>query len=173
MTQLTYNEAFDPYHAVFRFMRLWQGCRLTGMTHFDMLRILDFYLLFPFRIQNMSFFSSDRGWRRISRAYEGRKPYGELPDDVSIFSRMEPFQRAAATSLVKAEVLSAEAWRNNQIDFLNAKLPLELVSRCAELNETMLDIIEILCAIRERYPLLGHNGLKDRTGLLEFRYDSV
>ncbi|MEO1190274.1 MAG: ABC-three component system middle component 5 [Pseudomonadota bacterium] len=173
MTQLTYNEAFDPYHAAFRFMRLWQGCRLTCKTHFDMLRILDFYLLFPFRIQNMSFFSSDRGWRSISRAYEDRKPYGELPDDVSIFSRMEPFQRAAVTSLVKAEILSAEAWRNNQIDFLNAKLPLELEARCVELNETMQDIIEILCAIRERYPLMGRRGLKDRTGLLEFRYDSV
>ncbi len=173
MTQLTYNEAFDPYHATFRFVRLWQGCQLTGKTHFDMLRILDFYLLFPFRIQNMSFFSADRSWRRISKSYEHRKPYGGLPDDASIFSRMEPFQRAAVTSLVKAEILSVHAWNNNQIEFLDAKLPSDLLERCSELNEAMNDVLEILCALKERYPLLGRNGLKERTGLLEFRYDAV
>ncbi len=173
MTQLTYNEAFDPYHATFRFLRLWQGCQFTGNTHFDMLRILDFYLLFPFRIQNMSFISSDRGWRKISKTYENRKPYGELPDDASIFSRMEPFQRAAATSLVEAKILSAESWRNNQISFAPSQLPLQLMTRCAELNESMHDVMKILRAIRENYPLLGPGGLKDRTKLLEFRYDSV
>lgn len=26
MTQLTYNEAFDPYHAAFRFLRLCVAC---------------------------------------------------------------------------------------------------------------------------------------------------
>lgn len=173
MTQLTYNEAFDPYHAAFRFVRLRQGCQLTGKTHFDMLRILDFYLLFPFRLQNMSFFSSDRSWRRISKTYENRKPYGGLPDDASIFSRMEPFQRAAVTSLVKARILSVDAWDNNQIEFLDADLPSDLLGRCAELNESMNDVVEILCALKERYPLLGRNGLKERTGLLEFRYDAV
>ena len=173
MTQLTYNEAFDPYHAAFRFMRLRVGCELTGRTHLDMFRILDFYLLFPFRIQNMSFFSTDRKWRSVSKSYEKLRPYGELPEDVSIFSKMEPFQRAAVTSLVQAGVLSSEAWLNNQIEFLSIDFPSELRERCVELNESMPDVIEILCSIRERYPLLGHSGLKARTGLLEYRYDSI
>jgi len=173
MTQLTYNEAFDPYHAVFRLMRLWQGCSMKEKTHFDMVRILDFYLLFPFRLQNMSFFAADRGWRRISRTYEDRAPYGQLPDDQSIFSRMEPFQRAAVTSLVSTGVLSAEAWANEYIEFADVKLPPDMVNRCAERNATMQDIVDVLCSIRERYPLLGPDGLKRRTGLLEYRYDSV
>lgn len=173
MTQLTYNEAFDPYHAAFRLMRLWEGCSLKEKTQFDMIRILDFYLLFPFRLQNMAFFSADRGWRRISRAYEDRIPYGQLPDDLSIFSRMEPFQRAAVTSLVRAGFLSSEAWASDQIQFTDAKLPPEVVRRCAERNATMQDVVDVLCSIRERYPLLGADGLKRRTGLLEYRYDSV
>ena len=173
MTQLTYNEAFDPYHATFRLIRLWKGCHFTGKTHFDMLRILDYYLLFPFRLQNISFLASDRSWRRVSKSYENYKPYGELPDDVSIFSRMEPFQRAAVNSLIRANILSSDAWHNNQIEFLDAKVPAQLMERCVELNDSMNDIIQILCALRDRYPLLGHNGIKDRTGLMEFRYDSV
>jgi hypothetical protein len=51
MTQLTYNEAFDPYHAVFRFLRLHLACDISAKLPFDTLRILDFYLLFPFRLQ--------------------------------------------------------------------------------------------------------------------------
>lgn len=173
MTQLTYNEAFDPYHATFRFIRLWKGCSIKEVIHFDMLRILDFYLLFPFRLQNMSFYSSDRGWRAISKSYEHLKPYGDLPDDASLLSKMEPFQRAAVTSLVKTKVLSSEAWYKNQIEFLNAQISEELAARCEEVNEGMNDVVEILCELKARYPLLGRNGLKDRTGLLEFRYDSV
>lgn len=173
MTQLTYNEAFDPYHAVFRFIRLWKGCGLVGKTHFDMLRIMDFYLLFPFRLQNMSFFSEDLGWRRTSKSYDTQKPYGQLPDDISVFSRMEPFQRAAIASLAHSGVVSSEAWANNQVEFYDAELPANIVNRCVSINGPMQDIISILCELRERYPLLGRNGLKARTGLLEFRYDAV
>ena len=173
MTQLTYNEAFDPYHATFRFLRLDLGCEFATKVHFDMFRILDFYLLFPFRIQNMALLSEDRAWRGISKKYDDMRPYGELPDDASVFSKMEPFQRAAATSLVAAGVLSKDAWDDNEIIFNSIDFPTSLKGRCHSLNASMQDVIEILCGIKDRYSLLGRNGLKDRSGLMEFRYDSV
>lgn len=173
MMQLTYNEAFDPYHAVFRFMRLHLACDVSARLPFDTLRILDFYLLFPFRLQAMKFFSDDTGWRKISKSYEDHAPYGEMPDDNSIFARMEPFQRAAAASLVYSGHLSADAWNLNEVQFTTGKLPATVTARCAELNTRMADIVGILCQIKARYPLGGRDGLKDRTGLLEHRYDSV
>lgn len=173
MTQLTYNEAFDPYHAAFRFFRVHLACDLSGGLPFDMLRILDFYLLFPFRLQSMRFYSDDTGWRLVSRSYEDRAPYGAMPDDSSIFARMEPFQRVAAVSLVHNGYLSAESWSVNEIQFTKKALPASVATRCAELNARMEDIVDILCQLKSRYPLGGRNGLKDRTGLLEYRYDSV
>ncbi|WP_417449555.1 ABC-three component system middle component 5 [Kordiimonas sp.] len=173
MTQLTYNEAFDPFHAAFRFFRLNRACDFSTAIPFDTLRILDFYLLFPFRLQNMSFVSEDRAWRKISRNYCDYAPYGELPDDNSIFSRMESFQRAAISSLVHFGALSDEAWNNNEVLYVGAEIPRSLLERCDELNTKMSDIVDILCQIRKKYPLLGRGGLKDRTGLLEYRYDSV
>lgn len=173
MTQLTYNEAFDPYHAAFRFLRLHIGCKISERMPFDTFRILDFYILFPFRMQSMKFLSEDTAWRKVSRAYSEKAPYGELPDDNSIFSRMEPFQRAAAASLARHGYLSSAAWEENEISFNEFELPTELGNRCETLNEEMSDIVEILCQIWQRYPLGGHSGLKDRTGLLEFRYDSI
>jgi len=173
MTQLTYNEAFDPYHTVFRFLRLREGCNIKKALHFDVLRILDFYLLFPFRIQGMSLHSEDIGWRGISRSYANLTPYGEIPDDLSIFSKMEPFQRAAVTSLCNVGALSEEAWSKDEVLFEEIELNENLILRCKELNHSMADILDILSAIIEHYPLLGRNGLKDRTGLLEFRYDAI
>ncbi len=173
MTQLTYNEAFDPYHAAFRFVRLHLACDISARLPFDMLRILDFYLLFPFRLQSMKFFSDDTSWRKVSRSYEGQAPYGMMPDDNSLFARMEPFQRAAAASLVHSGYLFANAWDANEIQFTGEGLPKSVTARCAELNARAADLVDVLCQLKSRYPLGGRDGLKDRTGLLEYRYDTV
>jgi hypothetical protein len=173
MTQLTYNEAFDPYHAVFRFLRLHLACDIGAKLPFDTLRILDFYLLFPFRLQAMKLFAGDTEWRKISKGYEGRAPYGAMPEDSTIFARMEPFQRAAAASLVHSGHLTPEAWDLNEVQFTSETLPPAVVARCSAVNAQMNDVIDILCQIKARYLLGGRDGLKDRTGLLEYRYDSV
>lgn len=173
MTQLTYNEAFDPYHAAFRFLRMHLACDITNRVPFDTIRILDFYLLFPFRLQSMKFFDEDKGWRKVSKSYGEQAPYGSMPDDNIIFSRMEPFQRAAASSLVVSGYLAPDAWDQNEVQFTKEAIPDALRLRCSELNTRMSDVVEILCQIRTRYPLGGRDGLKDRTGLLEYRYDPV
>lgn len=173
MTHLAYNEAFDPYHAAFRFLRLHLACDITARAPFDTIRILDFYLLFPFRLQSMKLLSQDTGWRKVSKSYEDKAPYGAMPDDNVVFSRMEPFQRAAASSLVVSGYLATGAWDQNEVQFTKEVIPDALRLRCSELNARMTDVLEILCQIRARYPLGGRDGLKDRTGLLEYRYDPV
>lgn len=173
MTQLTYNEAFDPYHAAFRFLRLHLGCDLSTKVHFDKLRILDFYLLFPFRLQSMKLMAGDTGWRKTSKSYEDRAPYGMMPDDLSVFARMEPFQRAAAASLVHSGHISAEGWEYSEVAFTDETLPETVVDRCNDLNNHNDEIVKILCAIKARYPVGGRDGLKDRSGLMEYRYDPI
>lgn len=173
MTQLSYNEAFDPYHTVFRFLRLFFGCKFERAVPYDKFRILDFYLLHPYRLQNLQLFADDTRWRAVSRSYARLKPYGELPDDNSLFERMAVFQKAATASLARAGIISEDEWARNQILFVPARVDGEVEKRCSELNGTMPDIISILREINERYALNGRDGLKDRSGLLEHRYDPV
>lgn len=173
MTQLTYNEAFDPYHAIFRIMRLGHVCPPDSKTSFDMLRILDFYLLFPFRIQGISLFSKDIAWRSISKSYQWMAPYGGMPDDRVIFSRMEPFQRAAVCSLVKSGHIASDEWTRDEILFATVSLPDAMHTRVNDSNIRMQNITKILYEIRDHYTLLGKNGLKDRSKLMEYRYDPV
>lgn len=173
MVQLVYNEAFDPYHAVFRAVRLNFACAPDEIMPFDMLRILDFYMLFPFRIQGVSLYREDIFWRQISKNYEWAAPYGGMPEDTLVFARMEPFQRAAISSLARLGIINRELWSNEEILFESSKLTKVIISRAIQENSEMKDIMEILCGLRERYPLLGDDGLKRRTKLMEYRYDSV
>ncbi|WP_425989262.1 ABC-three component system middle component 5 [Ensifer sp. R-19] len=173
MTQLSYNEAFDPYHAIFRYLRLYFGCNLQEPVPFDKFRILDFYLLYPFRLQNLQLYSDDTSWRSVSKSYTRLKPYGELPDDNSLFDRMAPFQKTAAESMARAGIICEKAWERNQILFSGAEIGTEVESRCTELNSTMADFISILCQINHRYDPYGRDGLKARSKLLEYRYDPI
>ncbi|MDH0126776.1 hypothetical protein N7376_22630 [Brucella intermedia GD04153] len=173
MTQLSYNEAFDPYHTAFRFLRLFFGCKLKRAVPYDKFRILDFYLLHPYRLQNLQLFADDTRWRAVSRSYAKVKPYGELPDDNSLFERMAVFQKAAAGSLARAGIISEDEWTRNLVLFAPDPVSGEVEQRCQELNGTMSDIIGILSEINERYALNGRDGLKARSGLLEYRYDPV
>ena len=55
------------------------------------------------------------------------------------------------------------------VQYIDTKVPTKMKQRFKKLNDSMSDIVQILCAMKDRYPLLGRNGLKDRTGLLEYR----
>ncbi len=173
MTQLTYNEAFDPYHTSFRIMRLNTICNFEAAIPFDAIRILDFFLLFPFRMQRMSFKSEHRSFRRVSKAFEQEKPYGIVPDDQIIFSRMEPFQRAAASTLALREVISTSFWAEGSLKFSTDSIPHVVAERCRRLNSIHQEFIVALKSLSSDYELYGKGGLKDRSGLLEYRYDAV
>ena len=96
-----------------------------------------------------------------------------MPDDRTVFARMEPFQRAAASSLVKSGHFASEEWKHEEIYFSEASVPVTMAQRVSEANGRMRDVSDILCEILDRYPLRGKHGLKDRTKLMEYRYDPV
>lgn len=173
MTQLSYNEAFDPYHTAFRFIRLASACKFEKPVHFDLFRILDFYLLFPFRLQSMRFFEEDTQWRALSKGYQHLAPYGDLPEDSNLFSRMEPIQKAAVGSLVKTGLASLGEWQLGMVEIFAQEIPEHVSGRIEELNTATTDLISALFQISARYPLLGKDGLKHRSKLMEYRYDAV
>lgn len=121
----------------------------------------------------MRFFEEDRQWRSLSKSYQHLEPYGDLPEDSNLFSRMEPIQKAAAASLVNSGLASPSEWENGLIVVFTQKIPEHVSERFDELNSVTSDLISALCQISTRYPLLGKDGLKHRSKLMEYRYDAV
>lgn len=173
MIQLSYQPALDPFHTAFRALRLLPAIRAIGRLPRDHARIMDFYLLFPFRIGGIRLAQKHRRFRRLAEDFRSKKPYGEQPDDTIMFARMEPMQYAAFETLAENGLLDTNEWRAGYVAPTTHPLPDELQDRVNTQNSAEPELMEFIAALGREYELLGQNGLKDRTGLLEHRYDAV
>ena len=173
MNQLSYQPAFDPFHTLFRFLRLREAV-LKGLAlaeeHFC---IMDFYLLFPHRISELRLKPEHRRFKKLATKYAYTKPYGAMPEDRVIFSRMRNIQTAVLDTLARRGLINPNQYVLGEVGL--SELPIEnKISAHIELeNEQQSDLIEFLKSLAFEYELLGPNGLKSRSHLLEYRYDAI
>jgi hypothetical protein len=173
MIQLSYQAAFDPLHAIYRDLRIFDAIGPLAPLFVDHLRILDFYLLFPFKISGIRLVPQHGKFRRLAKSYENTQPYGNQPESIQIFDRMKPMQIAALETLAEKQIIDAGELKIGKIARTDTSLPPALVERVRDANAAEQKLMEAIAALAREYELLGHNGLKDRTGLLEYRYDAV
>lgn len=170
---LTFQPALDPQHTVFRTLRLLDGVATSLPAEVDAMRILDFYVAFPFRAVDFEFRRGQRSLRKVAAAYDARRPYGGLPEDRDLFARMRPLQTLAYETLAAKGILDGDALRRGAVAPGEVDPPAELKARVSALNDEEKDLVgmlETMCASNE---LLGPDGLKKRSGLMEHRYDAV
>lgn len=172
MIQLSYQAALDPFHALFRLLRLWPILSKGPLPH-ETTRILDFYLLFPFRIGEIRIAKPHMRYKRIAKTYAHTKPYGEQPEGRAILNRMEPIQNAALNTLAANGLIDANRLLLGEVRITDAPIPDDIAPRVNAANDSQADLMEFLGVLASDYKLLGPDGLKDRTGLLEYRYDPV
>lgn len=174
MFSLTYTAAYDPYHTTFRFLALLDPAINSDTISFDVLRIVDFYHNFPWLLRDFASYSKISGFKadknRIVRSYPKSK-FEVLPDKYQVFQRMLPSQLSARAALAQVGMIEVHD------DMINAKV-VEIRSRALQENlkiyrEQKQDFLTFLVNKLANVPLLGPGGLKDRSGLGEFRYDVV
>lgn len=171
MKYLTFQPGFDVYHTEFRMLRFLQY--VDGkIMNVDQVRILDFYLLYFFRLSVVRLQRSHSGIKRLAKTMDVPR-YQIQPDDRVLFLRMSPIQSAAIQSLSRNGYLSSESFEVGEIKRTNKALPEDLDSRIRLINQEESEILEALKTLMLEYPLLGEGGLKERTGLMEYRYDSI
>jgi hypothetical protein len=173
MIQLSFQPALDPFHSMFRVMRMRDVIAAAGELSVDHVRIMDFYLAFPFRIDGIRVLPAHKRFRRLAKVYEKSKPYGEQPMDAALFARMSPIQTAAIESLASNGIFDASRLRASWVKPTERNLPEEILSRVAEINGADEELLEFIEVLATEYHVAGANGLKHRTGLMEYRYDAV
>ncbi|MFT8952833.1 MAG: ABC-three component system middle component 5 [Gluconobacter sp.] len=173
MIQLTYEPAFDPLHSIFRALRLRQGLR-TGLPLPRVLfRILDFYLLFPESLKNIRLRPEHRSLKNQAAATKRAASYGPRPEDAILFERMQPYQDAAVNTLALQGFFSNDELEADWVVPSEANAPAALTDRLLAVNAAEESLLAALNTLASDYPLDGVNGIKHRTGLLEYRYDAV
>lgn len=173
MIQLTYEPALDPFHAVYRLLRLRPIIAKHGPLHRDHVRILDFYQLSPHRIGSIRLTPQHRKYRKLATHYAGAAPYAQQPEDRVLFSRMEPMQVAALDTLASQHLIDPQRWGAGEVLATAESIPSELKSRVEAANERDAELEAFLNILASEYDLTGVNGLKDRTGLMEHRHDAI
>src|SRR4028119_2034273 len=115
MSYLSFEPALDAYHAVFRLTRLVPIIAEAGPVPVDTVRILDFYLVFPFRLADFRARPAHRRLKSVARSYEAKRPFAKLPDDRQLFEQMRHFQTAAIETLAVKQLFEMEALEEREV----------------------------------------------------------
>jgi len=166
---LVYHPIFDMYHCIFRMLCLLENIP-NKTCHIDHLRILDFYFLFPSQLNKVTFPNTALSYRRRLHKYSG--PYESIQDPYKIFHKMESIQLAAINCLASCGLLSIKALKNDTAERSSISLPSLLSDTIDKANKDNADLIEFLTVPFYNLDFYGDRGIKARTGLLEYRYDT-
>lgn len=165
---LIYHPAYDAYHCVFRVLYT-----TNSLTELEVakLRIIDFYLAFPGEVMNI----------KLPREHTFIRKYAQKVQNIyhgpvnakQTFRDMGHIQHAVIRSLGASNHLDQSALNEGIVLRTKKRLSEDLLSAFENSgikdNQINKFILEKLVDI----PLNGINGLKDRTGLMEYRYDNV
>lgn len=139
----------------------------------DKIRILEFSLAFPHVLEGMRLPKSASA--RIRRLHFKPNTYvlSTTTNPKLVFIRMTPLQHQAIRLLASARLLEFENGNTQVIQKTSSPIPPKLKSTIEKKNIRDAELMTILAHELATLPLLGKNGLKDRTGLMEFRYDPI
>jgi len=170
MITISYHPAFDAYHATLRLLQIVHFNPLQ-FFEYDRLRIIDFYYTFPQQIKFIRL--PKKHSKEQKRVAADPNQYHFSGTTPIVFSNMAPWQGAAIRLLRTKNLIDPSALRERDLVVVASELPpilRELVSiRSASTKARLSFLINVL----GEFPLRGKDGLKDRTGLLNYKYDSI
>jgi ABC-3C biological conflict system middle component len=165
---LIYHPAFDAYHCTFRLLALTKKCPVMEV---DKARILDFYLAFPNVVAEMRLPQDRSAIRTLAKSLIN--PYRNPVNAKRTFTDMQQVQIAALSALAASGFLDSDALAEGTVRRTTKEMPNDLEEMIAAFltrdRGMAAALIEGLCNL----PTFGVSGLKDRSGLLEYRYDVV
>ena len=169
MPSLVYHPAFDPYHTILRCLRA--STILGEKFHKEELELFQFLILFPEILGNSKLTTATRSaWGKLK--WSPRFPYEMRADMRRTFNSSRSTYEAAFQTLVKERILS-EAVADDESTFNVSwfNVPENIVEMVDARNENEAELVSLLSMLAEDVPFFGDGGLKERTGLMEFRYD--
>lgn len=154
---------------MFRFITI---AELLGLESFEFsrLRIYDFLLLFPHFIKDVSF-PRAKGVSALKKSVDKIAPaYERLPDRKRLFSEMGDYH-IQAIQILEAKGIFKEV---DGVISISESFQSSSVKTLLQDNQYMNnEFYKILFKTLNNVELSGDNGLKQRTGLMEYRYDAV
>lgn len=171
---IVYNQAFDLYHTIFRFLQFLNKFDNGTEIEIERLRIWDFYLLFPNRIHEIRLKKNESDIRKIRNSFvkDSNNPYEKITEDRKIFEKIKPYQLAALNCIASYNIINKEYLSKNIISISNKALIEEFVTKFEKLSAKEFNVISLMTSHFRLMSLFGTDGLKSRTNLIESKYDA-
>lgn len=165
---LIYHPAFDAYHCAFRMLMVTAHNRTM---EYQKLRILDYFLCFPAELVNVQLPQEHIEIKKVARA--AWNPYRGPVSGPRTFRDIEPIQSAAARLLALTGVFSPSELEQGNVVRTGQEIPAELLRATAIDSDAQEPMTRYVISRMANLPLQGFGGLKQRTGLMEYRYDNA
>lgn len=168
---LIYDPALDLSHYVFRLLRFLEAIENIEVE-VEKYRIIDFYVLYPTALAKFrSPGNSMTEVKKVLKSIENK--YNSIQSPKLHFKKIENLQNAALTYMVSIQILDAVSFKGKIIKRTTKSLPLELMKKIQQSNATNDVVEKYIYEDMFALPLLGSKGLKDRSELLEYKYDAL
>lgn len=164
---LIYNQTFDIYHCAFRIL-LSLSVLPEKEYPLGFIRLIDFYVLFPHMVSEVRLPAKYKSLK--SRLKSSQNSYNDIPSPKRLFNDLYNIQIQCINFLSSLGLIDRVKVIEKKILKSNTDIPsdiAELIENEISNNESLRQIINSLSEI----PYSGTNGLKSRTGLMEYRYD--
>ena len=165
---LIYHPAFDAYHCVFRMLVISGAVPTLELAK---LRILDYYMCFPAEVALIQLPQEHAEIRKVARTIKNE--YRGPVSTHRAFRDMEPIQHAAARLLAASGVFDSRQLELGTVSRTTNALPDDLLKAQAldPASSAATAVSNYVLHKLSSLPLSGSGGLKQRTGLMEHRYD--
>jgi hypothetical protein len=166
----SYHQVLDPYHTAFRIIRLLASIPRETVER-DRLRLFDFYLVFPSLLHEMRL---PRTFVRArNRVDASVNRYLDVQIPPLLFERIQPIHFCAIGLLASFGYIDSTAYEAGVVAWAPTKVPGPLIEAVLRRNSEDEALVRFLTSDLLTIPLLGVDGLKHRSGLMEYRYDTV
>ena len=171
---IIYHQAFDLYHTVYRMIQLLGYFRRGDYIEVDRLRIWDYYLLFPNKLSAIKLKLEEKDIKDLINSFilRANNPYEEVMDDRKMFEKIKPYQMTAIKSLASYGIVNKDYLTTNRITTISHDVLKNYMSKLEKLSRQEENTVKLLTSHFYQMSLYGEYGLKDRSKLLESKYDA-
>lgn len=165
---LIYHPAFDANHCLYRIVSILSATKKD--VSWQLLRILDFYYLFPSQIKNIN------PWPREIQKYKALTKkipdeFEDITNPARVFFDLEAFQKTATLELIAKGVLSKDSFDSGIMKLEPNSIPDLYKEVLAKDSFVQGSTFKIITEALPQAAFSGPNGLKRRSGLMEYIYD--
>lgn len=171
---IVYNQAYDLYHTIFRFLQFLNRFEKGELIEIEKLRIWDFYLLFPSKIHSIRLKQNESDIRQLKKRFikDSKNPYEVITENRKVFEKLKPYQLAALNCIASYGIIDKSLLNQHRISIVNKNILKEFVEKYDELSDNEKNVISLMTSHFNQISLFGVDGLKNRTKLMESRYDA-